>query len=71
MLVYSNPTPSPIRAPFNNTLTTWPKYSLDDNLKVLYLDAEISVKENYRQQQYAFFTHYAPTIVNHPVKKEK
>jgi carboxylesterase type B len=66
---YGNPTPSPVQAPFNNTMTTWPKFTMDDNLKVLDLDGEISVKENYRQPENYFYTEYLSYISKHEVKK--
>jgi len=65
---YGNPTPSPVRAPFNDTLTTWPLYSIDDNLKSIYLNAEITIQELYRQSEYAFFTDYLSYITQRPVK---
>jgi carboxylesterase type B len=64
---FGDPTPTPVKAPFNDTMTTWPRYTIDDNLKVLDLDGEIRVLENYRQQDYAFFTNYMSYVTNHPV----
>jgi len=64
---YGNPTPTPVKAPFNDTLTTWPKYSLDDNLKSIWLDTEISTRELYRQSDYAFFTDYLPYVSQKPI----
>jgi len=68
---YGNPTPGPVRAPFNNTMTTWPLYTEADDHKVLYLDGEISVKTNFRQQDYAFFTYHMPYVTKHDVIKQK
>src|SRR6218665_1963002 len=47
---------------FNDTLTVWPQYRADDNFKVFYLDAEISVKELYKQMNYYFYTSYSRGI---------
>jgi len=55
---FGDPTPTPVKSPFNDTMTTWPRFSHDDNHKILFMDSEISVVENYRQQQYAFFIEY-------------
>jgi len=65
---YGNPTPTPVKAPFNDTMTTWPKYAFDDNLKNIWLDGEISIREQYRQSDYAFFTEYIPYVTNVPIK---
>jgi len=65
---YGNPTPSPVKAPFNDTLTTWPKYVFNDNLKNIWLDTEISTRELYRQSDYAFFTDYMSYVGGMPVK---
>jgi len=64
---YGNPTPTPVKAPFNDTMTTWPKYGFDDNLKTILLDTEISTLELYRQPDYAFFTDYMSYLVQRPV----
>jgi hypothetical protein len=55
---FGNPTPTPVKTPFNDTSTTWPRYRAEDNHKALYFDTEVYIVENYRQQQYAFFTDY-------------
>jgi len=67
---YGDPTPTPVKSPFNNTLTTWPKFTPNDNLKVLDLDGEIRILENYRQKDYAFWTKYLSYAAKRPVKKE-
>jgi carboxylesterase type B len=67
---YGNPTPSPVQAPFNDTLTVWPEYRADDNFKVFYLDTEISVKERYKQLNYYFYTSYIEIITGMPVKSQ-
>jgi carboxylesterase type B len=67
---YGNPTPSPLQAPFNDTLTVWPEYRADDNFKVFYLDAEISVKELYNQLNYYFYTSYISIITGIPIKSQ-
>jgi len=69
--VSSNPTPTPLKAPFNDTLTTWPLYDWNDNLKIFYLDGEISVVETYRQQQYAFYVSYLSKMFGRPVKTRR
>jgi len=65
--VCSNPTPQPLKAPFDDTMTTWEKFSWDDNLKVLDLDFEIVTQENFRQQRDAFYYDYLSTILNRPL----
>jgi len=64
---YGQPTPTPLRDPFNETSTVWQQYSPADNHKVLFLDGSISTKENYRQQDYAFFTQYMSYVTKHDV----
>jgi len=66
-----NPTPDPVKAPFNNTEITWAPFSETDNFKVHYLDGEISHKENYRQPDYAFFTSYLEYVSKKPVIKKQ
>jgi carboxylesterase type B len=68
---YGNPTPTPVKAPFNDTMTSWPRFSANDNHKVLYLDSEISVVENYRHQEYAFFTEYLRYVTKKPLLTKK
>jgi carboxylesterase type B len=65
---YGNPTPTPVPSPYNDTTTIWPRFSWDDHLKTLELDGTIRVLEDYKQQDYAFFTYYTPTITGVPVK---
>jgi carboxylesterase type B len=67
---YGNPTPSPVPAPFNDTLTVWPEYRADDNFKVFYLDTEISVKELYNQLNYYFYNSYIEVITGMPIKSQ-
>ena len=65
-----DPTPNPgVKAPFNDTLTKWERFGMDDNLKVFYLDAEISTKEIYHQHRYAFFREYLPYLIDRPLVK--
>jgi len=66
---YGNPTPQPVMAPFNNTLTTWPKYDESTNFRTLNLDGEISILEKYRKQDYAFYTEYLSYVAKKPVLK--
>jgi len=61
---YDNPTPTPVKAPFEDKTTVWPKYKMADNLKVMYLDRQISTVELYRQRDYAFFTSYMGTFAD-------
>ena len=64
---FSNPTPTPVQSPYNNTMITWPRFDISDNLKVLNLDGEIRIDENYRQQDYAFYIDYLSYIGGRPV----
>jgi len=59
-----------VLAPFNDTLTVWPEFRADDNFKVFYLDAEISVKELYKQMNYYFYTSYVNILTGIPVKSQ-
>jgi len=59
-----------VLAPFNDTLTVWPEFRADDNFKVLYLDAEISVKELYKQMNYYFYTSYTSILAEMPIKSQ-
>jgi len=52
-----NPTPVGVPAPFNNTLTYWPKFS-EDSIQHFNLDTEIYLTKDYRQQDFAFFTEF-------------
>jgi carboxylesterase type B len=68
---FGDPTPNPgVKAPFNDTLTKWERFRMDDNLKVFYLDAEISTKTVYHQQRYAFFREYMSYIIDRPLMKK-
>jgi carboxylesterase type B len=64
---FGNPTPTPVQSPYNNTMITWPRFDISDNLKVLNLDGEIRIDENYRQQDYAFYIDYLSYIGGRPV----
>jgi len=66
---YGNPTPTPVKAPFNDTMTTWPRFSADDNHKVMFFDNEISFVENFRQQDFSFFTNYLEYVTKNPILK--
>lgn len=66
---YNDPTPEPVKAPFNDTMTTWDRFSWDDGLKVLWLDAEISTLTDYRQRDYAFWREYLSYITDRPTRK--
>jgi glucose dehydrogenase len=67
MSILSNPTPEPVKAPLDDTLTTWDKFSIDDDLKVLDLDWEVKTQKNFRQQRNAFFYDYISSIVGRPL----
>jgi hypothetical protein len=65
---HRNPTPQPVKSPFDDEPVTWEKFSMNDDLKVLDLDWIVSTQKNFRQQRNAFFYDYmaflAPPIVS-------
>jgi len=65
---YANPTPQPVKAPFDDTMTTWDKFSIDDSLKVLDLDRVVTTETNFRQQRNYFFRDYITYIADKPMK---
>jgi carboxylesterase type B len=66
---FGNPTPTPLKSPFNDTLITWEQFSWDTGLKVLYLDAEVTTKTTYDQRDYAFWREYLSYLVDRPTHK--
>lgn len=64
---YGNPTPKPVKAPLDDTLTTWDKFSMDDDLKVFNLGREITTEKNFRQQRNAFYYDYLSTLAGKPL----
>jgi hypothetical protein len=69
--IRSNPTPQPVKPPYNAEPVTWDKFSIDDNLKVLDLDRQVVIQENFRQQRNAFFYDYLSSILDRPIKSGK
>jgi len=67
---YGNPTPEPVKPPYNAEPVTWEKFSIDDNLKILDLDRQVVIQENFRQQRDAFFYDYLSSILERPIKSE-
>jgi hypothetical protein len=67
MSCYSNPTPQPVKSPFDDELVTWEKFSMDDDLKVLDLDRHVITHKNFRQQRNAFFYDYLSSILDRPL----
>jgi hypothetical protein len=59
-----------VKAPFDDTMTTWEKFSWDNDLKVFDLDREIVTQTNFRQQRNAFYYDYLSTILEIPLKSD-
>jgi hypothetical protein len=69
---FSNPTPVPVPAPLDPTMmTTWPKFSVDDKRKVLNIDFDIHIDEDYRQRDYEFYTYYLQYLTGKDLYKKK
>ena len=65
----SNPTPEPVQAPFEDKMTTWEPFSLDDGLKVFDLDYNITTHENFRQQRNYFYRDFIAYLTQKDFQK--
>jgi carboxylesterase type B len=68
---YANPTPEPVKSPFDETMTTWEEFKLDDGLKVFDLDRTITTHENFRQQRDYFFMDFISYLVDKEVRSSE
>jgi carboxylesterase type B len=66
---YGNPTPEPVKSPFDETMTTWEEFKLDDGLKVFDLDYTITTHENFRQQRDYFFLDFISYLADKEVRR--
>jgi len=68
---YGDPTPEPVKSPFDDTMTTWERFSNDDGLKVFDLDRTITTWTNFRQQRDYFFTDFIAYLTNKEFRSDR